>query len=230
MLDVARDLKPETIVVIGDLADFYAVSSHSKDPLRATELRREIEVVKEKRAELDALGAKNKVFCEGNHETRLKRYLRDRAPELFGIVDIPGLLELKANGWQFVEYRNHVRRGAIHYTHDTGHAGRYAVYRSLDTYQHSVVTGHTHRLAYIVEGNAVGDAKVSAQFGWLGDANQIDYMHRAKAKKDWALGFGVGYEDKQTGHTFLIPIPIVQNRCVFNGKLYKSPLLRRRSR
>jgi hypothetical protein len=34
-LTVARDLKPKTIVSIGDFADFFGVSSHSKDPRRA---------------------------------------------------------------------------------------------------------------------------------------------------------------------------------------------------
>lgn len=227
MLDVARDLKPETIVCIGDLADFYAISAHSKDPSRAIQLKDEIRIVREKRAELDALGATNKVFCEGNHEYRLGRYLRDRAPELFEIIDVPGVLGLTENDWDFIPYRNHRRRGAVHYTHDTGASGRYAAFKSLDTYQHSVVTGHTHRLLYIVEGNAIGDAKLSASFGWLGDVNQIDYMTKAKAKKDWALAFGVGYEDQQTGHAFLVPMPIVEYRAVFNGKLYKAPRLRR---
>jgi hypothetical protein len=226
MMEVARDLRPETIVVIGDLADFYAVSSHSKDPERVIGLVGEIAVARQKRAELDSLGAKTKIFCEGNHETRLGRYLRDKAPELFGIIDVPLVLELEENGWDFVSYRDHRRRGAVHYTHDTGASGRYAAFKSLDIYQHSVVTGHTHRLVYIVEGNAVGQAKVSASFGWLGDVTQIDYMHRAKAKKDWALAFGIGYEDSQTGHTFLVPVPIVEYRCVFNGKLYKAPGLR----
>jgi hypothetical protein len=223
MLDVARDLKPETIVCMGDLADFYAISSHSKDPDRATRLKHEIEVVREKRAELDALEAERKIFCEGNHCYRLGRYLRDKAPELFGIIDVPGVLGLGENDWEFIPYRDHKRRGAVHYTHDVGSAGRYAAFKALDIYQHSVVTAHTHRLVYIVEGNAVGDAKLSASFGWLGDVDQVDYMTRAKAKKDWALAFGIGYEDQQTGHTFLVPIPIVQYRCVFNGKLYKAP-------
>lgn len=226
MMDVARDLKPETVVVIGDLVDFYAVSSHSKDPKRATQFPEEIAAAKTKVAELESLGAKKMIYCEGNHEDRLARYLRDKAPELFGVVDVPSLLGLER--WEFVPYRDHTKSGKIHYTHDVGSSGRNAVFRCLDTYQHSVATGHTHRIAYIVEGNAVGEVKLSAQFGWLGDVNQIDYLHRAKSKKDWALGFGVGYEDSQTGHTFLVPIPIVDNRTVFNGKLYKAPAKRKR--
>lgn len=227
MLDVARDLRPETVVVIGDFLDCYAVSAHSKDPRRKATLTDEVEVGKALRQQLDDLKARRYIFCEGNHCDRLRRYLWDKAPELYGCVSIPTLLELGPK-WEFVEYRNHTKRGAVHYTHDVGHTGRYAAHQTLDTYQHSVVTGHSHRLSYVVEGNAVGDAKLSAQFGWLGDVDQIDYLHRAKAKKNWALGFGIGYEDRQTGHNFLTPVPIVQHRCVVNGRLYKSPPLRRK--
>jgi hypothetical protein len=228
MLDVARDIQPEVLVCIGDFADFYAVSFHSKDPGRRLVFREEIEYVRERRQELDDLGAKEKEFIEGNHEYRFTRYLMDKAPEMFGVVATDSLLQLTENGWNFTPYRQHVQRGKLHYTHDTGSAGKYAVYRNLDTYGHSVVAGHTHRLAYIVEGNAKGDVRLSASFGWLGDVDRVDYMHRAKAARDWALGFGVGYEDTHTGHTFWVPIPIVDKRCVVNGKLYKAPRHRKR--
>jgi predicted phosphodiesterase len=228
MMDVAHDLQPETIVVIGDFLDMYAVSSHSKDPARIMRLEDELAVGKRLRGQLDDLGAARKVFLEGNHEDRLRRYLQDKAPELYGVVDVSSLLELDAHGWEFTSYRDHTRLGAVHYTHDVGKTGRYSTYQTLDQYQHSVVFGHSHRLSYVVEGNATGEAKVAAQFGWLGDVEQIDYMARAKARKDWALGFGIGHTDSQTGHTFLSPVPIVHDRCVVNGKLYKAPAKRRR--
>ena len=230
MIDVAADLRPETVVVIGDFMDWYAVSSHSKDPARASDLRAELKVGKRLRGQLDDLGAQRKVFLEGNHEDRLRRYLQEKAPELYGIVDVSSLLELDANGWEFVSYRDHTREGKVYYTHDVGKSGRYSTFQTLDSYQHSVVFGHSHRLGYVVEGDQTGQPKIAAQFGWLGDVERIDYMARAKARRDWALGFGIGYTDTQTGHTFLQPVPIVENLCVVNGKLYKAPTKRWRAR
>lgn len=226
-MEVAKDFAPDTIVCIGDLADFYAVSSHSKDPGRRLTFKEEVEYVRLRRGELDELGASRKLFLEGNHEYRLTRFLMDKAPALFGTVGTNELLELSANGWEFTKYRDHARVGKVHFTHDTGHAGRYAAFRSLDTYQHSVITGHTHRLAYIVEGNATGENKLSAQFGWLGDVNQVDYLHRATALKSWAMGFGIGYEDTATGHIHFQPVPIIEYRCVVQGKLWKAPRRRK---
>jgi hypothetical protein len=81
-------------------------------------------------------------------------------------------------------------------------------------------------MAYICEGNATGEYKLSAQFGWLGDVDQIDYMSEAKARKDWALGFGVGYIHKTTGIAYLTPVPIIaaagSYTCCVNGRLFKA--------
>lgn len=220
MLKVGRDLKPHYLITIGDLADFYSVSSHSKDPSRAFRLADELTIVRRGLRQLEELGATEQIFIAGNHEDRLTRYLQDKAPELFGVVDIPSLLGL-AN-WQYVPYKEDTRIGKLYLTHDVGTAGRTSVLNALDTYQHSVLTGHSHRLSYVVEGNAVGEYKVSAQFGWLGDVNKIDYMTRAKARKNWALGFGIGFLNPATGITYLSPVPIVKHTCVVNGKLYQT--------
>lgn len=222
MLKVARSLKPHTIVCIGDLADFYSVSSHSKDPGRVHTLDEELADVQVAFDELDALGAKDKRFVAGNHEDRLTRYLQDKAPELFGVVSIPALFRLKERGWAYTPYKSHTKLGKAYFTHDVGVAGRNATFKAMDTYQHTVITGHAHRLQYVVEGNAVGEYKLSAQFGWLGDASKIDYMHRAKVNMNWALGFGVGYHDTATGVVYLTPVPIVRYSCVFEGKVYRG--------
>ncbi len=221
-LKAAALVKPEHVVVIGDFADFYAVSSHSKDPHRATQLDVELQDVLVGLDELDALGAEHKIYVGGNHCDRLARYLQDKAPQLFGVVGIPQLLKLAERGWRYVPYRNDTKLGKIHLTHDVGASGRTATFKALDTYQHSIVTGHAHRMQYIVEGNATGEFKLSAQFGWLGDIAKVDYMHRAVATKNWALGFGYGYLDPTTNYVYLVPVPIVNYTCLINGTVVRG--------
>lgn len=226
MLKVARKLKPGLVVVNGDFLDCFCISSHSKSPDRGGKgLKSEVEEGRRLLDQLDSLGADDKVFVAGNHEDRLRRYLEEKAPQLFGLVDIPGLLELRERGWQYVPYKHHTKRGKLHITHDVGYCGRYASARALDTYQHSITTGHTHRFQYLVEGNAAGEQKLSASFGWLGDAKAVDYMHRAQVLKNWALGFGIGYLDESNGLVYLTPVPIVRrsnssySACV-NGEIF----------
>jgi hypothetical protein len=222
VMKVGRAFKPHHLAVIGDFADFYTVSSHSKDPNRTTQLSEELTDVLFGLDELDDLGAVHKVYVGGNHEDRLTRYLRDKAPELFGVVSIDSILGLPERGWEYVPYKHHTKIGKLHLTHDVGTAGRYSTFKALDTYQHSIVTGHTHRLQYIVEGNAIGEFKLSAMFGWLGDSSKVDYMHLVNVNKNWALGFGIGYVHSKTGIAYLTPVPIINYTCVVNGQYFAN--------
>jgi hypothetical protein len=222
LMQVGRALKPKHLVVIGDFADFYSCSSHDKDPRRSNRLEDELADVDEGMNDLDSLGAQHKKFVEGNHENRLWREIIKHSPSLAGLVSTERLLKLKERGWEFTPYKRHTSLGAVHYTHDVGSSGRNAAFKVLDTYQHSAVSGHAHRMQYIVEGNAVGEVKLSCMFGWGGDVDQVDYMHIAKARKDWCLGFGVGYYDPSSGYSYLVPVPVVHGTCMVNGRLFRA--------
>jgi UDP-2,3-diacylglucosamine pyrophosphatase LpxH len=222
MLASVKNLKLHGIIILGDFCDFYAVSSHSKNPNRARDLEWEIDRVNEKLDDLAKLGAKDLVYIGGNHEDRLLRYLQDRAPELYNIISIPSLLKLEQRGFKYVPYKETYKKGKINYTHDVGSAGRYSVYRCLETYAESNVTGHTHRSAMIVEGDANGKYKISVQLGWLGDVEQVDYMHKAKARKDWSPGFGIEYYNPTSGFGYITPVPLVHYTTCINGILTKG--------
>lgn len=230
MLYAARRFRPD-VIVAQEIEDFYAVSAHSKDPGRLASFDDEVAQVNEAFDELDDLGAGNrKVYVAGNHFDRLERYLRDKAPVLHSVTDPVAMYHLdrvgpkgqQPRGWEYVPYRRHTNVGKVHITHDVGAAGRNAIWKALDVFGHSVVTGHTHRLSYVVESNALGEPRVSASFGWLGDVDQIDYMNLAKAKKEWALGFGIGYHDPKTGLVYLEPVPIVDYTAKVEGKVYRA--------
>jgi predicted phosphodiesterase len=221
LLRVGMAFKPDKIVTLGDFADFYCVSSHDKDPNRVNGLEAEVADVNVALDELDQLKAKEKIFITGNHENRLERYLMTKAPELFNMMGIKELFQLKKRNWKYVPYKNHIKIGKLHITHDTGKAGKYAHYQSMDDFQDNTVIGHTHRLGYTVVGNAKGVPHVGAMFGWLGDVEQVEYMHRIKALRDWALGFGIGYEEPN-GNMHLQPVPMVDYKVVVEGKLYKA--------
>jgi len=218
MFDAMSAFEPDTVVVIGDFIDCFAVSNYSKDPTRLLGLQEEVAHATDL---LDRITAKRKIYVCGNHEDRLQRYLADKAPELMPFIDIPRLLGLNERGWEWVPYKQSTKIGKLHITHDIGVATRYTVFRVLETFQSSAVTGHTHRLGYIVEGDATGSQQVSAQFGWLGDVSKVDYMHRVKAQRFWAHGFGTGLHDTATGFVYLTPHPIVDYSVVVNGTVIK---------
>lgn len=220
MMTAMIDFKPDIIVITGDFGDMKAVSSHLKNPIDKTRLKWEVEQINLRLDELDELGASTKIYIAGNHEDRLQRYLQEKAPELFDFLNVPQLLALEDRRWEYVPYKQHTEIGALYATHDVGTAGVNSARKALDTFMHSVVTAHSHRLQYVVEGDAVGGARVSATFGWLGDINEIEYMSRARSARDWAQGFGVGYLNAKNQAVHLVPVPIVLGTVVLEGKLY----------
>jgi len=219
MLKVGRAWKPDIIVSNGDFVDFYAVSAHRKDPTRLATLDAELHAGEIVLNRLDELGAREKYFLEGNHEDRLTRYLMDKAPGLYGLVGVRELLRLDQRKWRHVPYRDYLKLGKLIYTHDLDYSGKHVATRAVQDAQHSIIVGHAHRIGYAVEGDATGKPKLGACFGWLGDADKADYKHRLKAKRDWALGFGVGHMDGD-GKTYVQAVPIFGDSCVVDGKKY----------
>ena len=220
MMRAGKAFKPDHVIIMGDFADFYAVSSHDKRPDKISQLADEASQVIEKLQEVKKLGAKNNVYVSGNHEDRLPRYLMQKAPELYKTMTIQSVLALKENGFTYVPYKDDYQIGKLYVTHDTGKAGVNAHKQALDTYNANIVIGHTHRMGYVILGDAKNDKRVGAMFGWLGDVKHAEYMHNINIRKDWTHGFGIGYLNKRTGAVYLTPVPIVKYTCVVEGKLY----------
>lgn len=220
MLRAARAFGPTRIVVLGDLVDFFAISSHPKDPNRQRNLESEIQAGQDRLDELGALGALTKNYVAGNHEHRLSRYLTQAAPEIFNLLKFEEVLGLAARGWTYTPYRDHLTIGRLHVTHETGDAGMYAHVRARAAFASNAVIGHTHRMAMHYAGNAHGTSHVGAMFGWLGDAKATDYMHRIKAHA-WQLGFGLGYHDTASGVVHLQAVPIIDGACLVEGTLIR---------
>lgn len=217
MLRAAKHIKPDVLVVLGDLADFYAVSFHSKHPSRKSRLKWELDELAEALDQLDAIGASEKHYVAGNHEHRLERFIHEKAPELDGLLEFRELIRVDERGWKYTPYKHALKIGHLHVTHDEGNAGAYAHYRARATFETNVVIGHTHRMALHYQGNAQGVSHVGAMFGWLGDFEAIDYVHSAKARQ-WQHGFGVGLMESN-GNVHLQACPIVDGRVSVFGEL-----------
>jgi predicted phosphodiesterase len=78
----------DTIIIDGDLMDFYAVSFWEKDPRLRHKLREEVELG---RVFLEHLRARfpneRIIYKEGNHEERLWRYAWRQCAEIYSILD-----------------------------------------------------------------------------------------------------------------------------------------------
>jgi len=222
LLEVIRETKPETIVIIGDAADCYAISSHPKSLKRKADFATEVELVKKALAELRAAAGKSCriLWTEGNHEDRITRYLQSKAPEFGQLKELSAQELFKVSDFniEWVPYRTSIKIGNCSFTHDVGRCGVNTARQSLLDFGGNIVVGHSHRGGVSYQGEIKGSSHFCLNVGWLGDVNEIDYVHRNRALRDWQLGFGIVDQDEQ--HSWATFVPMVNGQCVVDGIRY----------
>ncbi len=217
-LAAARHMKPDVLVIIGDFCDAFAVSSHSKHPSRRIGFATELAATNKALDQIEALGIPRVVYTEGNHENRLDRYIADKAPEMFGVVPgMKGLLRVHERaGWEWYPYKELVRIGSMSFCHDAGFCGVNAARASLQATGANFCFGHTHRLGVVYEGTVEDGMRVCMNVGWLGNVQDVDYMHKWRAQRDWQQGFGFVDQDSE-GLSWCQTVPILRGRCMIDG-------------
>ena len=118
MLDFATKQSIDSILLNGDIIDFYALSCFVKDP-RKRIIKEEIESLKKF---LDVLekSFNVKIFYKiGNHEERLETYLRVKAPELIGIseFELYNLLGLEDRNITLIKDKRTIKFGKLNILH-----------------------------------------------------------------------------------------------------------------
>lgn len=218
ILAVAREAKPDIVVIIGDFCDFYSVSFHAKDPARGARLRAEIDYCNDALNELQQTGVRRVVFVEGNHENRLARWVAERAPELFRMMTVQDLLGIEKRGWEWVPYKSWITIGKMSYTHDVERCGINAGRQSLIDFGGNLTFGHSHRGSTTYQGTLDDGQHVCLNVGHGSDYDKVDYRNRARAKRDWQHGFGWQVQTSN-GDTWCQFVPILDGRCIVDGQL-----------
>lgn len=217
---ICRDIQPDYIYFLGDLADFYAASSHAKDPGITSLLKDEIYLVVKflERARHENPGTEIHFIC-GNHEYRLEKYIASNAPQLFGLIHIEQILMLEENKIHYHAYNptQLVRVG------DSDLFARHKPFsRSTDASARralcSVINGHDHRIAQSKIVSADGRVFQSISCGWLGNSKHQIYNY-VESSHQWQLGFGL-VTMLDEGIYFYDQIEIKNGKCVVDGSLY----------
>jgi predicted phosphodiesterase len=217
---VGRDWKPDVVVILGDFGDFYSVADYVRDPTRPNQLLDELNCANSLLDVVASFKATKVHFIAGNHEDRLDRYIMSHAPALFKNLSVRDSFKLRERKWHYTPYKQFLQIGKMLFTHDLGRAGKDAVPRAISDAHASVVIGHTHRLQYAIEGDALGRPHLAFCPGWLGDPHKADYMHALRANREWAHGVGIGRILKD-GTVLMQPAPISRGSCLVDGRLYQ---------
>jgi len=126
---LAKDLKPDTIICMGDFSSLDSLSSYDKGK-KSFEGRRYKKDIDHAHDALEKFNKglngrrSRKVMLLGNHEDRIDRIV-DETPELDGTISTKDL-KFKEFGWEVVAYQEPVAIDGIHYCHNypTGIMGK----------------------------------------------------------------------------------------------------------
>lgn len=141
------------ILLNGDVLDMCQISDHIKDPT-APGMKEEIE---KGRAFLAWLRSKfpqaRIIYKEGNHDDRLKRFLAQRAPEIYDLDDIflPNLLRVNDVGAEWVGDKRVIHLGKLPVIHGHEYSGGGGVMPARWFYLRtggSVLGGHFHQSSF----------------------------------------------------------------------------------
>lgn len=107
-----RKNKPDEIVLGGDVLELGSVSAHGDANMRL--LVEDFEHGKKLIAEIRATCGAKITYLEGNHETRLSRFLTSQAPALRASLSLPIGLDLDARNISYIpEDRQPIARGNL---------------------------------------------------------------------------------------------------------------------
>jgi len=206
-----KDMKPDVIYLNGDIVDFYSLSRFDKDPERRLNLQSELTDAK---IWLDKFRRANKnsriVFIMGNHEERLQKYIRSRAPELEGLPGnrVDEVLGLKKIGIEYESKRYHIHDGIL--ISHLDRASKWGSARAIGLeHGKSVIHGHSHKMAHFKQGD-----KNFYDNGCLCKLD-LEYLDGPSV---WSQGFMVA--DKVKNKWRYDPITIDGNEYMWNGSLY----------
>lgn len=208
-----RERKANTVILNGDTMDFYSVSFWEKDPRKrnfAEELKTGREFIQALR---ECFPRARIVFKLGNHEERLERYMRVKAPELLGIeaMEISALIGL--DGIETVSEKRPIRLGQLNVLH--GHEYRFAISNPVNPARGlflrakaHALCGHFHQSSYHADKNVEQKNVACWSTGCLCD------MHPEYAPfNNWGHGFAF-VEVARDGKFE------VRNHFIAGGKVY----------
>lgn len=185
---VAKELKPDAIVLLGDMIDAARISRFGSNlNSQAPKVSEEIDTLK--RWMMDLPPVKHRYWVMGNHDVRVDNYIANQANEL---DDYIGSLTQRFQDYTFgwavningVEYR-HRFKGGIHAGHNNVmHAGI------------SMVTGHTHQLKMVPYRTRNG-TNWGIEAGMLGNPTGPQFEYTEGVPTKYHSGFVVISHDEE---------------------------------
>lgn len=218
--DFLTSVHPDSLVLLGDMFDFYSVSAFSKDPDRVTSLQEELDVGQKVLSDLCYGMTTDRHYTMGNHCHRLQTYLKNKAPALSKLrsLEFDRLTGLKDAGFETYPYGNLIQFGNLHATHGSwvsqfsGVTARF----HMERLGVPVVHGHTHRLGAYWRSTAAGTMS-SYEAGHLA----LPQQEYTLTPTNWQQGLALAWIDEDEGDYWVDLVEIRDGKIFWGGTKYE---------
>lgn len=149
-LKFVEAVKPDTIVLLGDIIDNYTTMRHPKAPDYKFSFQEELLYAAKELARLRFTAPNTAIkYFEGNHETRPQRFIADKCPELASLdtLNIPSLLGLGPLDIEWLPTGSVYAPNGLYHHHGDWCPGADAKAKYCNL-RVSSVFGHHHRFSY----------------------------------------------------------------------------------
>lgn len=227
-LKIAKARKVRRIFLNGDIGEFQGVSAWPVHPTEKINFCEELDYMNKKFDELQELFPDIPVtYICGNHEYRLFRYIRDLAPQMWGITDCPSLLKFPDRPlWKFVDYgpSQLVRCGKsnLYLRHEPLGGGANPAKATAEASNIDIAFGHTHRYCTFSHRKfGIGSDAMNTAYslGWLGDKSRHCFDYRG-SKDSWVLGFTIVECEPESGKYTLEFINLEKLPVLYRGQMF----------
>lgn len=230
-INIFKSIKPHHIYLNGDIGEFHGVSAWPNHPSEKINFCQEVTYLNKKFDELQKLFPDVPVtYISGNHENRFFRYIRDLAPQMWGLIDCPQILNFQDRPlWRFVDYgpMQLVRCGKsnLYLRHEPLAGGGVSCAKSTAEKSYiDILFGHTH-VHQVYSHKKFGPKPIITRAysgGWLGDPSRHCFDYRGP-KDSWVRGMSVIECDIKTGdYTYefinLEKLPVLYRGVKYNAK------------
>ena len=213
-LKYGKEKDIDTVLFLGDLIDHYAVSFWEKDP-RKRDVQREIDMT------VNILDVTRQTFPDakmiiktGNHDERMERYLKVKAPELLGIKALTFEEQFQTSRFDIdiVADKRLCKMGELNLIH--GHEFMRTFFSPVNPARglylrgkEMAVCAHFHRTSEHAEKSMTDEVTVCWSIGCL-----CDLRPEYAPYNSWNHGFAIIY---QQGKQFFM-----KNKKIIDGEVY----------
>ena len=210
----------DRVFLNGDILDMYSLSKFAKNPAnKKAAIQEEVKACKEFLEQLREKTDAPAYFIMGNHCQRLQTYIKTKAPELYGTLGIPELLDFEKYNINWIPggkeaFLQYGKTLIGHFNKVSKHSC-YTVKALAEDYPgFNICQSHTHRQGLFFKSTG-GKTIWAAEQGCMADPKQADYV----AIPNWQRGYCVITTDSE-GEQIAELAQIRNGKLHFRGEVY----------